>query len=131
MWSGWAQERERCGSVKTPGGTIIGLIERGLDGLWYIRPGHGVVSAKAKSQTDARCYLAILLTRPALVTVGGEDRSLRIIGEEHDLSQRNYDEINRRYEGAGDDKTWTHKVTFWDKDHGIEINDRVRVEVAE
>ena len=85
------------------------------------------VSAKARSQTDARCYLAILLTRPARVTVEGKDRSLRIVGEEH--HQRNYDEINRRHEGTCDDKTWTHKMTLWDKDHGIEINERVRVEV--
>ena len=125
-------EKERNGSVKTPAGTILGFIIRGPDGLWNIIPsreGLMTVSAKAKSQTDARCYLAILLTRPALVTVDGENRSLRIVGEEHNVFQRNYNEINRRYEGAGDDKTWTHKVTFWDKDHGIEINDRVRVEV--
>ena len=88
-----------------------------------------MVSAKAESQTDARCYLAKLLTRPAKVTMERQDRILRIVGEEHNLYQQNYDEIDRRYEGTSDDKTWTHKVTFWDKDHGIEVNDRVRVEV--
>ena len=125
-------EKEQSGSVRTPAGTILGFINRGSDGLWYITPsrdGLVGVSAKAKSQTDARCYLAILLTRPSLVRVEGEDQSLRIVGEEHNFFQRNYDEINRRYEGTGNDKTWTHKVTFWDKDHGIETNDRVWVEV--
>ena len=125
-------EKERNGSVRTPAGTILGFINRGSDGLWYIIPsrdGLVGVSAKAKSQTDARCYLAILLTRPSLVTVEGEDQSLRIVGEEHNFIQRNYDEIDRRDEGTGNDNTWTHKVTFWDKDHGIEINDRVKVEV--
>ena len=35
------------------------------------------------------------LTRPAQVTVEGEDRSLRIVGEKHNFFQQNYDEINR------------------------------------
>ena len=87
------------------------------------------VSAKARSQTDARSYLASLLTSPARVTVGCEDRSPRIVGEEYDLFHRNYDEVARRYEGAPEDDTWTHKVTFWDKDHGILVNGRVRIEV--
>ena len=125
-------EKERNGSVKTPGGTVLGFIDRSPDGLWYITPlreGAVMVSAKARSQTDARCYLAILLTRPAKVTVGGEDRSLRIVGEEYNLFQRNYDQIDWSSERIGDDETWTHKVTPWDRDHGIEVNDRVRIEV--
>ena len=108
-------ETKRYGSVKTPAGTALGFIDRGANALWYITPlrnGAVRVSAKAKSQTDARCYLAILLTRPARVIVGGEDRSLRIVGEEYDLFYQNYDEINRRYEGTSNDNTWTHKVTF-------------------
>ena len=129
-WSG--PEKERSGVVKTPAGSVLGFIDRGADRLWYITPSQAGlvrVSAKANSQTDARCYLAQLLTRPALVTVDGEDRTLRILGEEHKYFQRNYDEIKWRYEGTGDDKTWTHKITLWDKDHGIGINNRVRVEV--
>lgn len=125
-------ESQRNGSVSTPAGTDLGLIERGQDGLWYITPlreGLVTVSAKASSQTDARCYLATLLTRPARVTVEGEDRFLRIVGEEHKFFQRNYDEIDWLSERTDDNKTWTHKVTFWDKDHGIEVNERVRVEV--
>ena len=122
-------EKERNGLVKTPAGTNLGFIRRGLDGLWYITPSQVRVSAKARSQTDARCYLAILLTRPARASVEGEGRPLRIVGEEVYPFQRNYDEIKRRYEGTCDDKTWTHKMTLWDKDHGIDINKTVRVEV--
>ena len=125
-------EKERYGSVKTPSGAVLGTIERGQDGLWYITPRReGFVrrSAKANSQTDARCYLAILLTRPARASVEGKNRSLRLVGEGPYLLQRNYDEINRRYDGTSDHKTWTHKLTLWDKDHGIDINNTVRVEV--
>ena len=125
-------EKERNGSVKTPAGTVLGFIERGPDGLWYIEPleeGAVRVPLKAVSQTDARCYLAILLTRPARVTAEGEDQCLRLVRAGHGFSQRNYAEIHRRNEGTGDEKTWTHKVAFWAKDHGIEINERVRIEV--
>ena len=125
-------EKERRGAVETPAGTGLGFIERGLDGLWYITPlqsGLVAVSAKARSQTDARCYLANLLTRPARVAVDSECRSLRIVGEEHSLHEENYDEIDKRFQGTGNDNVWTHKVDFWDKGHGIEVNARVRVEV--
>ena len=125
----WGTEKEGKGSVKTPAGTNLGFIESGLDGLWYITPSQVRVSAKAKSLMDARCYLAILLTRPARVTVEGKDRSLRIVGEEHPPFQKNYDQIDCPIERTGDDKTWTHKMTLWDKDHGIDINKTVRVEV--
>ena len=125
-------EKERSGCVKTPSGTVLGFIERGPDGLWRIDSlGEALVRvpAKASCQTDARCYLGILLTRPVRVMVEGEPRSLRLVGEEHGLFQRNFDEINRRYEGTGNDEVWTHKVSPWDRDHGIEVNNSLRVEV--
>ena len=125
-------EKERYGSVSTPAGTGLGFIERGLDGLWDVTPlreGLVAVSVKTRSQTDARCYLAILLSRPAQVTVEGEGCSLRIVGKEHSFDGKNYSEINRRLEGTGDDTVWTHKVVFWNRDHGIEVSARVRVEV--
>ena len=63
------------GLVNTPGGTFLGHIERGRDGLWYITPataGLVMVEAKAKSQTDARCYLASILSRIATFESEGE-----------------------------------------------------------
>ena len=125
-------EKELYGSVKTPAGTHLGFIIRGDDRLWSITPtrdGQPSVSAKARSQTDARCHLALLLTRPARATVQGKAQSLRIVGEEWNLFQQNYNNTNRRHEGTWDEKTWTHKMTLWDKDHGINIKDSVRVEV--
>ena len=123
-------EKERSGSVKTPAGTALGFINRGLDGLWYITPlrdGLVGVSAKARSQTDARCYLAILLTKPATVTVGGGNRALRIVGGEYNLFQRNYDQTGWSGDPTGGKKPWTHKVTFWDIDSGIKVHDVVRI----
>ena len=111
----WLQPE--LGSVSTPAGTFLGFIDRDWDRLWYSTPLQEA-SVKAGTQTDARRYLATLLTRPAQVTVEGEGRSLRVVEEERDFIQLNYD-----------DKTGTHKVTFWDKDHGIESNERLRIEV--
>ena len=123
-------EEERSGSVRTPAGTPLGFIERGLDGLWYITPLlTGRVSTKAKTQTDARSYLAAIQSRPVKVTVGVEERSLRIVGEEQYPYERNLDEIYRRFEGTGGDTIWTHKVVFWDKDHGIKLNEIIELEV--
>ena len=125
-------KQERRGLVRTPAGTVLGLIERDLDGLWYITPlrqGLVRVSAKTTSQTNARSYLGTLLTRPARSTVEGEDRNLRIVGSDHHLYERNHNEISRRLGRAGDDKTWTHKITLWDGSHGIEVNNAVRTEV--
>ena len=125
-------EKERSGCVKTPAGTVLGFIERGQDALWYITPsreGLVMVSAKATTQTDARCYLARLLSSPAQVIVKGESRSLRIVGEERSLFGLNFDEIDRRFEGTSDGNIWTHQVTLWNGNHGIEANEAVRFEV--
>ena len=126
-------EDYRSGSVHTPSGAPLGFIDRGPDGLWHITPlREGLVmsvSAKGKSQTDARCYLAALLTRPARIIVEGEDRLIRIVGEEFNFFEQNYDVINRSFEGEDPEGSWTHKVTLWGLDHGIEADQRVRIEV--
>ena len=77
------------------------------------------VSAIAKSQTDARCYLADLLTRAARVTVGDEERlQLRIVGEEHNLFKRNREQVMQRFEDRVGAEEPIFQVTFWDNTHG-------------
>ena len=125
-------EKRRHGIVRTPAGTVLGHIGRGLDNLWYITPireGPISVSAKASSQTDARCYLANLLSRVVKVDVSGNVLSLRLVGERDYIADRNYPELMKRWGGNGDDNIWTHKVTLWDSGHGIAINDSIRIEI--
>ena len=125
-------EKEQRGLVASPAGTCLGFIERGLDGLWYITPveaGPAGVSAKAKSQTDARCYLAALLTISSLVTVDGKSRSLRLVREGRSFYTENYDEISGKFKGMVNENVWTHKIVFWDMSHGIDVNAKVRFEV--
>lgn len=122
-------ETERVGTVSTPAGTPLGRIERGPDGIWYITPlrdGLVRISAKSRTQTDARCYLAALLTRETRVRVGSDYRELRVVGTEHNLFNPNYEAVLSERER--DNQAWTHKITFWDHDHGIEAGDRLRVE---
>ena len=121
---------EREGLVSTPAGTPLGIIERGADGIWYITPlSDSVVraSAKASTQTDARCYLATLLTREARIMVGSDERHLRIVGRAHNWFWRDSGAILSGRES--DEKTSTHRITFWNQDHGIDIGDNVLVEV--
>ncbi len=127
-------EKERSGCVKTTAGEVLGFIDRGLDGLWYITPlrdGAVTVSAKAASQTDARCYLATLLSRLAKVTLNADCRLLRIVGTKHDFFQGIYGEAHWLGEPLGEERTSTYKVTLWEESHEIGVDDSIRIEVPD
>lgn len=108
-------ESERRGKVITPGGTSLGIIERHVDGLWSItafKSGPIRPSAKAETKTDALCYLASTMSRPAQMTVDGKRRSIRVVGDNRELlawdtAQSNLSEPS------------TNTITSWDRDHGI------------
>ena len=120
------------GKVATPGGNVLGFIDRRPDGTWAITPSRNglvAVSAIAESQTDARCYLADLLTRAARITVGDKERQLRIVGEEHNLFKKDHEQVMRWFEGKGGAEEPIYQVTFWDTTHGMTSNDVVRVEI--
>ena len=126
----WANpDEQRIGAVKTPAGTLLGLIERSHDKLWHITPLLGIngVSSKARTQTDALSYLVGLLTRLAVVSVAGETCSKRLVGEGYNFFIVNHDGIIRQGESTDDNESWTHKLAFWDADHSIEINQMIRV----
>lgn len=120
------------GTVSTPGGDGLGFINRRSDGTWAITPSRNglvAVSEIAESQTDARCYLAELLTRAARVTVGDEERQLRIVGEEHNFFKRNHEQDMQWFKDKVVAEEPVFRVTFWDNTHGITSNDVVRMEI--
>lgn len=128
-WLG--HRRERAGKVFTPGGTSLGFVVRTPDGIWHITPlreGTVGISARAHSQTDARSYLAQLLTDACAVTVNGEPRTIRLVGKAPYRFTRNYRRMSRPDEATAA-VPWTHKLTCWDNNHEIRTNDEVRVEV--
>ena len=122
-------DEELKGEVSAPSGEILGFIQRSPDGLWCITPiksGPMTHSTKAKTPTDARCYLAQILTRQARVTVNGNVSALRIVGEE-----RHVFKLVRPASGMLDqdnDETKTYTVAFWDESHGIEQGQEIRIE---
>ena len=129
-WMG--TEKERFGKVSTPGGKVLGFIERGLDGLWYITPSrNGLVrvSAKAQTQTDARCYLAELLTRNARVIADDEVRQVRLVGEEYDLFKGDYGRVVNSWEDTVNTEDPVFEVTFWDAEHALTNGTSLRLEV--
>ena len=126
-------EQYRSGMVSTPGGDVLGFINRRTDGLWAITPsrnGPVMVSAIAESQTDARCYLADLLSRSTRAIVENEERQLRAVGEEHDLFKKDHDQVMNWWEGAEGAEEPTFQVTFWDDTHGLLVGCAVRLEAT-
>ena len=99
------------GRVHTPGGTTLGFIEHAPDCLWSVTPMRGGplrVPAWTGSQTDAKCYLANLLTTPARLTTDGAETELRLVDMQDNHEQ-------------------TFTVTFWDDDHGLIPEQAVKI----
>ena len=117
-------DRERIGEVKSPGGTNLGLIQRHLDGLWYItifRAGPMGPSAKATTQTDARCYVAAAMSRAGRITVDGIEHSTRIVGDSREMLRWAYPQSNP----SDPDKS---EITLWDGNHEIRKGQWIRIE---
>ncbi len=124
-----AQQR---GFVNAPSGETLGEIVRRWDRLWVITPyldGPMVEAAKAKNQTDARCYLAALFSRVAEVTVNGERRRHRIVWNEETLFQWIPVQVGYADVPRTEDDTQFLKVEFWDADHGLKGDDQVSIKV--
>lgn len=131
-WLG--EERYQRGIVSTPSGENLGVIERGPDGLWYVtpfRPGLVMISAKAESQTDARSYLATLLTEEIEIVIKGRKCALRIVGGGHRFFAREDDRSSKFKRGDAEETAWTYKIAFWDDEHGIELGDRVEAKAPQ
>ena len=130
----WLEQEENTqGMVKTPGGTTLGRIDRGPDGVWHIaafRTGPTAVPAIANSKTDALCHVATLMSRPAWVTTDGQRQELRIVGEERHQFQRTGDSSGNATAGKSTaSRDSIYRVIFWNADHGLEISQFTTVEV--
>ena len=115
------QDEHRKGRVRTPGGADLGVVEKYVDGIWYVTRFEGgppKPPAKAMTQTDAMCYLAATMTRPAQVTADGVERNLRIVEGFHSDFRQAHVKVNPRDPAM-------NKVTFWDNNHGLEVGQQV------
>ena len=126
-WMG--PQRFAFGRVHTPGGTTLGHIERGPDGIWNIIPardGLVGVSATASSQIDARCYLADLLTTWAGLTTDGPETELRVVDIKYRFFRR-ASSFSNADQGKWDVHTRNFTVTFWDDVHGLIPEQAVKI----
>ena len=119
------------GAVKSPSGSTLGWIEKRTDGVWNIIPaveGFVRVQATAKTQTDARAWLADSLTHPVTVSVGGNRSEQRLVGEAnrlllHPLVWLNGDDVP--------DESHPWELEFWDENHGLELGNEVAIKFRE
>ena len=130
----WIDHQQEChGVVTTPSGHPLGFIDKSADGIWHITPSRSGlvrVSARTETQTDARRYLAQLLTTPATITTGTEPQHTRLVGEQFDLFQRNYEDHQLQNDASANPVQWSHKITIWDQDQNIRPQQPIKVEVS-
>ncbi|MCY4653021.1 MAG: hypothetical protein OXC95_07640 [Dehalococcoidia bacterium] len=126
-------QNKQLGKVLTPGGTALGLIRRTLDGIWHILPfrtGTAGNFVRARSQTDARSYLAQLLSDTCTIKVNDKLTTIRLVGEPPYRLTRNYGRM-RDSADSHDSVPWTHRLNCWEQHHDIKPDDQVRVEVPD
>ena len=118
----------RKGIVNTPMGTLLGYIQRSPDGKWFATPPTYLSSARAETQTDARAYLADLMSSPVTIIVNGKILQRRLVGDEgHALSNdsailwTNEVDLNQPN---------TFSLEFWDDNHGLEFDQEIKLELA-
>ena len=83
---------------------------------------------RTQSQTDARSYLAQLLSDTCKIKVNDETRTIRLVGEPPYRVTKNYGRMRDSADSV-DSVLWTHKINCWEKNHGIGANDQIRVEL--
>ncbi len=120
--------KKQTGKVLTPGGTILGYIQRAQDGIWHtfpLRVGTEGKIVRARTRTDAQCYLAQLLSDTCMIKVNDEPRTIRLVGEPPSRVTENHG----RMRDSIDSVPWTHRLVCWESGHGIESDDTIRVEL--
>ena len=104
-------------TVATPAGRDLGFLERYPDGAWGI-DGLGWETEIADTLADAKAYLVNRLTKQVTVTVNGESKQLRMVGE-----------IFHPELGWTSEPPCTHDIEFWDENHGLLPGEEVSIEL--
>ncbi len=123
---------QQRGFVNSPSGETLGEIERRWDGLWNIAPfrsGSGALRAKAATQTDAQCFLAMMFSRVAKVTVNGEERPLRIVACDETLIEWSEAQVGYADDPPTREEDGSIEVIFWEAGHGLKSDDEVKIRV--
>ena len=113
----WIRQDKTAGMVVTSAGSDLGFIERYPDGAWGI-DGLGWETEIADALADAKAYLVNRLTKQVTVTVNGESKQLRMVGE-----------IFHPELGWTSEPPFTHDIEFWDENHGLLPGEEVSIEL--
>ena len=115
--------------VATPAGTPLGFVEKLADGGWGITPSEdGLVRVTeiARTLRDAKAYLVNRLTREVTVTVNGESKHLRMVGDRDFFPKPAWTGAP----GTSMDTTLdTYDLELWDSNHGLLPGEKVSMEL--
>ena len=117
----WIRQDKTAGMVVTPARTCLGFIEKYADGGWGVTPSEeGLVRETeiANALADAKAYLVNRLTKQVTVTVNGESKQLRMVGEDF------YPVLDWISEPP-----FTYDIEFWDENHGLLTGEEVSIEL--
>ncbi len=115
----WFNDKETRGMVVTPGGSLLGFVEKYADGGWGIEPaetGLARVTDVAETLADAKRYLVDRLTRRIDVKFGDVIKETRIVSDSDFIVPA------RRGDDWTDtaNSTESYELEFWDEQHDLQ-----------
>ena len=115
--------------IRSPSGEHIGFLERHFDGSWS---GDATISARLRfvawERNDAAWLLLRLAAWPCEFLINGVTRRLILIGQGHGVI-----DFRASWGNEPDDYSTKQdfKLKFWDNTHGLNVGDKVAVNVIE
>ncbi len=126
----WRNHDKTRGTVVTPAGTCLGIVEKYADGGWGIIPsenGPMKVIETARALRDAKAYLVNRLTKQ--VTVNGESKQLRMVGNRDFFPRAAWTDETGTSIDEGDEGLTTYELELWDANHGLHNREEVSMEL--
>ena len=125
----WRNHDQTRGTVVTPAGTCLGFVEKYADGGWGIIPcevGLVQVTEIARALRDAQAYLVNHLTKQVTVTVNGESKQLRMVGDRDFFFRPAWTAETGTPIDIG---LTTCELELWDANHGLHNGEEVSMEL--
>ncbi len=128
----WRNFDKTRGLVVTPAGTFLGEVQKYADGGWGIIPSENglmKVIETARALRDAKAYLVNRLTKQVTVTVNGESKQLRMVGNRDFFPRAAWTAETGTPIDEGDEGLTTYELELWDANHGLHLGEEVSMEL--
>ena len=125
----WLNRDQTSGMVVTPARTCLGFVEKFADGGWGVTPSEdGLVRVTeiARALRDAKAYLVNRLTREVTVTVNGESKQLRMVGDSDFFPKPAWTGSPGTSLGT---VLNTYDLELWDSNHGLLPGEEVAMQL--